>query len=116
MAKTKAVMKYIGRTEPLMWHNIKWTPGKVVEFEEPEDIKAVRGFMNRPDFWRNWEVRIEEVPLLGAPKVKADVKNEHPEPAPQTKKEIDKAKDEIDKVLEIKKPKRSYSSKYTKKR
>lgn len=116
MAKTRAVMKYIGRTEPLMWHNIRWTNGKVVEFDQPEDILAIRNFMNRPDFWRNWEVKIEEVPLIGPPKVKAEVKNDHPEPAPQTKKEIDKAKDEIDKILEDTKPKRSYSSKYSKKK
>ena len=110
MAKIKAIMKYMGSQEGVKWHDIKWTFGKEVEFTEPEDILAVRSFMKRPDVGRNWYIRVEEVPIIGATKTVAEVKATAPAPVvPQPAKELEKAKDALDEVLAETKPTRNYS-------
>ena len=110
MAKIKAIMKYLGSQEGVKWHDIKWTYGKEVEFTDPEDILAVRAFMGRPDVGKNWNIRIEEVPLLGQTKTVAEVKATAPAPVvPQPAKELEKAKDALDEVLAETKPTRNYS-------
>jgi hypothetical protein len=111
MTKVKAIMKYMGGQERLMWHGIKWTPGHEETFTAPEDILAVRRFMDRPDVHTNWDIRIVEEPIIGPGKTTVAIKTTAPPPPPPppTKEETDKAKDILDEVIAENKPKRNYT-------